>query len=120
MNSPREERTLVAVPVVGGKLCEHFGHCQQFVLFDVDPPNRLIRESWRVDPPPHEPGLLPRWLQSLNVTLVIAGGMGRRAQDILGAQGIEVVVGAPPDRPEAVVQSYLEGKLTVAANPCDH
>jgi predicted Fe-Mo cluster-binding NifX family protein len=120
MNSPHEEQTIVAVPVVGEKLCEHFGHCQQFVLFDVDLPNRTIRESWRLDPPPHEPGLLPRWLHGQKVRLVIAGGMGRRAQDIFGGQGIEVVVGAPADRPEAVVQAYLNGQLTVASNPCDH
>ena len=25
-----------AVPVSGGKVCPHFGHCEQFALIDID------------------------------------------------------------------------------------
>ena len=94
------ERTMIAIPVAGGKLCAHFGHCQQFAFFEVDMQNRKILESRELPPPPHQPGLLPRWLHGENVRVVIAGGMGRRAQDIFQEQGIQVVIGAPEDAPE--------------------
>ena len=120
MTSQSVERTVIAIPIADGKLCSHFGHCQQFVFFEVDVATGQIHGTKHLDPPPHEPGLLPRWLHDENARVVIAGGMGKRAQDIFSEQGVEVVVGAPADRPEDVVQAYLDGKLTVAANPCDH
>lgn len=120
MTTQGEERTIIAVPVANGKLCSHFGHCEQFAFYEVDLPNRQIHESRHVVPPPHEPGLLPRWLHGENARVVIAGGMGKRAQDIFRDQGLQVIVGAPADDPEQVVQAFLDGKLTPTENPCDH
>jgi predicted Fe-Mo cluster-binding NifX family protein len=111
---------VIAIPVTGGRLCTHFGHCEQFALFEADTVNRQILGSRRADPPPHQPGLLPRWLHDEGANVVIAGGMGRRAQDIFNEQGIRVVVGASGDHPESVVQAYLDGNLNLAENPCDH
>ncbi len=114
------EKTVVAVPIMGGKLCSHFGQCEQFAFYDVDVRQRRIEGSRRLDPPPHEPGLLPRWLSDESAQVVIAGGMGRRAREILDERGIRVIVGAPTDEPHDVVQAYLDGKLSVDTNPCDH
>ncbi len=111
---------IIAIPVAGGRLCMHFGHCEQFALLDVDKNSKEILNSRHVDPPPHEPGLLPRWLHEQGVGLVIAGGMGRRAQDIFAQQGIEVIVGAPAEPPESLVASYLGGTLSAGENACDH
>jgi len=33
-----------AVPVSGGVLCSHFGHCEQFALFDVDEQKKQLSE----------------------------------------------------------------------------
>ena len=120
MTSQIAEETIVAVPVADGRLCCHFGHCQQFAFFEVDLQNRQIHGSRYMDPPPHEPGLLPRWLHGQDAHVVIASGMGRRAQNLFREQGIRVVVGALADKPSNVVQAYLDGKLTVEENPCDH
>ncbi|NQU20527.1 MAG: ATPase [Candidatus Nealsonbacteria bacterium] len=111
---------VIAIPVVGGRLCMHFGHCEQFVLLDVDTAGKEILNSRNIDPPPHEPGLLPRWLHDQGVNLVIAGGMGGRAQGIFADSGIEVIVGAPAEPPESIVRSYLDGKLQPGENICDH
>ena len=35
-------------------------------------------------------------------------------------EGIKVVVGAPSDTPESLIQDYLEGTLVTASNLCDH
>ena len=110
----------IAIPVTGGRLCTHFGHCERFAIFEADTANRQILGSRLVDPPPHQPGLLPRWLHDEGANVVIAGGLGRRAQDIFNEQGIRVVVGASDDDPESIVQAYLDGNLNLAENPCDH
>ncbi|NQT39811.1 MAG: ATPase [Planctomycetes bacterium] len=110
----------IAIPVAGGRLCMHFGHCEQFEVFDVDTADKKILHSRRIDPPPHEPGLLPRWLHEQGVNLVIAGGMGGRAKSIFAEQGISVIVGAPAEPPESLVQNYLGGTLQSGENACDH
>jgi len=108
----------IAMPIQGGKLSQHFGHSEQFSLFEIE--DRSIRDREDLTPPPHEPGLLPRWLKEQGVTLVIAGGMGQRAQQIFEQAGIEVICGAPSESPAAVVDSYLKGDLATGDNACDH
>jgi len=108
----------VAIPVSGGKLSPHFGHCEQFALFAVADKSVTGRQD--LTPPPHEPGVLPRWLKENGVTVVIAGGMGQRAQSLFEQEGIEVVCGAPAQDPEQVVGSYLKGTLEIGDNACDH
>ncbi len=111
---------VIAIPVAGGQLCMHFGHCEQFALLDVDTTDKGIKNIRHLDPPPHEPGLLPRWLHEQGVNTIIAGGMGQRAQSIFAEQGIQVIVGVPAGPPETVVQAYLDGKLQSGQNLCDH
>jgi len=110
----------IAIPVVGGTLSAHFGHCQCFALLDVDPATQSILGREDVDAPPHEPGLLPAWLAERDVNAIIAGGMGRRAQDLFCQHGIEVILGADAGAPEVLVQDYLAGTLVTGPNVCDH
>jgi predicted Fe-Mo cluster-binding NifX family protein len=110
----------IAIPVVNNLLCLHFGHCETFAVLTADETTKQI--SGREDrvPPPHEPGVLPRWLAEQQVNLIIAGGMGQRAQQLFAQQGIQVVTGAPVDHPEKLVQAFLDGTLVSGANACDH
>jgi predicted Fe-Mo cluster-binding NifX family protein len=107
-----------AVPLAEGKLTAHFGHCQSFALVDVE--DREIRDKQIVTPPPHEPGVLPAWLNQLGTDVVIAGGMGQRAIGLFRQNQIDVVVGAPPETPEKLVADYLAGSLVTGSNVCDH
>ena len=110
----------IAVPVVGGKLSAHFGHCEEFALVDAHPSNKTITSTKTLAAPPHEPGLLPRWLAEKGAEMIIAGGMGGRAQGLFEQQNIKVVVGAPSDTPAAIVNAYLQGSLETGDNVCDH
>ncbi len=107
-----------AVPTASGMLCNHFGHCEQFAMVKVQDGKVTGKEM--VTPPPHEPGLLPKWIAQQGARVVIAGGMGKRAQDLFTEQGIEVVVGAPSASPERLVEQYLEHSLQTGVNTCDH
>lgn len=110
----------IALPVTGGVLSMHFGHCDEFVLFDVDKEASRIVTQQSLTAPPHEPGVLPRWLHEQNTRLIIAGGMGVRAQQLFQQQGIEVLVGAQGGNPEEIVKAYLAGALQTGNNLCDH
>jgi ATP-binding protein involved in chromosome partitioning len=107
-----------AIPLAEGVLCAHFGHCQEFAIIETE--DGQIREKELHTPPPHEPGVLPNWLAELGVSVVIAGGMGRRALDLFSEKGIRVTVGAPSSPPETLVEHYLTGTLIAGQNICDH
>lgn len=110
----------IAIPLVDGKLCMHFGHCATFALLDVDLEQRKITGRADLTPPPHEPGVLPRWLAEQGATMILAGGMGQRAQSLFTENNIQVMVGLPAESPEALVAHYLAGTLQAGQNVCDH
>jgi predicted Fe-Mo cluster-binding NifX family protein len=110
----------IAIPLAEGKLTMHFGHCASFALIEVDATQKKILKREDIDAPPHQPGLLPPWLAERGANVIIAGGMGQRAQELFAAQGIEVIVGASAETPEALISDYLAGTLQVGNNVCDH
>ncbi|MBN1395331.1 MAG: NifB/NifX family molybdenum-iron cluster-binding protein [Pirellulales bacterium] len=107
-----------AIPLANGRLCLHFGHCQQFALVNADEGGNL--QTTLAAPPAHEPGALPRWLHEQGVEVVIAGGMGHHAQRLFEQNGVKVVVGAQAETPEKLVSAYLDGALQSGLNACDH
>jgi ATP-binding protein involved in chromosome partitioning len=109
---------MVVVPVSDGKLASHFGHCEQFAFIETLN-NKIVGTDMR-NPPAHEPGVLPRWLHEQGADVVIVGGMGERAQDLLREKGIEIIIGAPMDTPESLANQYLSNTLIAGANVCDH
>ena len=117
-----KENTLmkIAIPLADGKLTAHFGHCGQFALVSVDPESKTITGTELLTPPPHEPGVLPAWLAEKGASVIIAGGMGQRAQMLFSENNIEVIVGAPVETPEQLVETYLAGTLKAGENICDH
>lgn len=110
----------VAIPLADGKLTAHFGHCRSFALVDADPAEKKILGRVDIEAPQHEPGLLPPWLAERGATVIIAGGMGQRAQGLFTEQGIKVIVGAAAELPETLVLQYLSGTLITGSNVCDH
>ena len=110
----------IAIPLVGGRLSAHFGHSEEFALVDVDEATKTPTETKRVTPPPHEPGVIPQWLHEQEATIIIAGGMGQRAQMMFAEKGIEVLVGAPSHTPDEIVTAYVNGTLDLGRNSCDH
>lgn len=108
----------IAVPVTGGLLSAHFGHCEQFYFATIDG-QRVVNERF-VTPPAHEPGLYPKWVREQGADLVIAGGMGQRACDLFAQNGVQTLVGANAGAPREVVEWFLKGALQTHENPCNH
>ncbi len=110
----------IAIPTSNGLLCPHFGHCDEFTIVDVNPDSKAITSKNTIPAPEHEPGLLPKWLHEMGATVIIAGGMGSRAQGLFSQNGVQVFVGAPVAPPADIVDAYLNGTLEAGTNLCDH
>lgn len=110
----------IALPVAQNKVCMHFGHCEEFAIFEVDEESKEIINREFIPSPSHQPGMLPGWLAEKGANIIITGGMGRRAQSLFSQCGIEVILGSPSGKPEEVVSEYLDGNLQTGDNICDH
>lgn len=93
----------------------HFGHCQGFLIYDIE--NNKISNKIFLENPGHSPGFLPKYLKEQNVDVVISGGMGSRALQLLEQYNIDVVIGAHGTCDE-VAALYLKGKLKSKRSAC--
>ncbi len=94
----------------------HFGHCENFNIYDTE--NGKIVKEESIPNPGHKPGFLPNFLNDMGVNVIISGGMGGGAIDIFNEKGIEVIVGATGDSKTAV-ENYLAGNLKSTGSVCD-
>ncbi|MCU0227026.1 MAG: hypothetical protein MUF01_05265 [Bryobacterales bacterium] len=108
----------IAIPTSSGELNPHFGKCTVFAIIDCDTAKSTLLKMELVEAPPHEQGLLPRWLQQLGVDLVIAGRLGGRAQERLQGLEIPFITGAPTLAPDVLVRSFLNGSLVCQSEAC--
>ncbi len=107
-----------AIPTVNDNITPHFGHCKMFAIIDVDN-NTVVRKTF-ITPPDHEPGAFPRFLAEQGVDIIIAGGMGPRAQDLFRQNNIQVHIGVSDGTPVELVEQYLSNQLKTGENLCDH
>lgn len=104
----------IAVASDNGKVTEHFGHCQSFIIYEKQEKGL---KSKTIPNPGHRPGFLPNYLHDLGVNVIISGGMGGGAIEIFNEKEIEVVTGARGDAREAARQ-YLDGTLRSSNSVC--
>ena len=114
------ETMKIAIPVENGRLNGHFGGSREFAIVEVDANAKTIVHSETLPAPKHEPGAFPRWLHSLGVQVIIAGGIGQQALTLFAEQGINVVAGPADQTVEALVATYLNGQLTGKPAGCAH
>ncbi|MCK5170026.1 MAG: ATPase, partial [Bacteroidales bacterium] len=91
---------------------------EKFAIVDVEE-NKVIKEEF-VTPPVHQPGVYPKFLADVGVHVIIAGGMGQKAQDLFAQNNIEVYMGVQNGSPSELVEQYLNNQLQTGQNLCDH
>lgn len=111
-------KQVIAIPTSSNCLCQHFGHCEKFAIFNIE--NKKITQETYTTPPPHEPGVLPKWLASKGVTHIIAGGMGQRAISLFNTQNIQVYTGVEEKPARMLIEEFLNDTLSTGVNICDH
>ena len=108
----------VAVTYENGEIFQHFGHTEQFKVYDVE--DGRILSSEVVDTNGSGHGALAGVLKALKVDALICGGIGGGAQMALAEAGIRLFGGVSGSA-DAAAQALAEGKLDF--NPavrCDH
>jgi len=107
----------IAVAIENGNVCPHFGHAPLYRIFETS--DNAITGSSDHQSPGHTPGALPKWLSGLKASVVIAGGMGPKAEELFEAAGIQVVIGVEGPA-KNVVEAFLDGTLSCGASSCGH
>lgn len=108
----------IAVTYDNGMVFQHFGHTEQFKIYETE--NGRIISSEVVDTNGSGHGALAGFLSVLGVKVLICGGIGGGAQTALKGAGIEVY-GGVTGLCDLAVQDYLNG--TLLFNPdvkCSH
>ena len=105
----------IAVAGMGKTVAGHFGHCENFIIYECDE-NKITSEK-SVPNPGHKPGFLPNFLGDMGVEVIISGGMGGGAVDIFNERNIEVIIGIQGDA-TAAVEKYLKGELISTGSIC--
>ncbi|MDC7243531.1 MAG: NifB/NifX family molybdenum-iron cluster-binding protein, partial [Sphaerochaetaceae bacterium] len=98
-------------------VAEHFGHCEYFVVYEVE--NKEIKGSEIIKNPPHQKGALPKFLKGHEINVLVTGNMGKMAVNLCNELGIECYRGAEGD-PVEVINSYLAGTLVSDDSECNH
>ena len=107
----------LAIAKEGSAVSEHFGHCEGYAIYMIEN-NAAVRQDDLANPG-HAPGVLPVFLAERDVGVVIAGGMGPKAQDLFCQHGIQVVSGVGGNVDE-VAQAYATGTLVGGVSACNH
>ena len=107
----------IAVTYENGEVFQHFGHTEEFKVYDVEDGKVVSSKVIGSDGNGHE--ALAGLLADRAIDVLICGGIGGGAQAALEEQGIELCAGASGNADEAV-EAYLRGELINTGANCDH
>ena len=108
----------IAVTYADGMIFQHFGHTQQFKVYEVCDGNIVSSEV--VDTHGSGHGALAGVLSSLNADVLICGGIGGGAQLALAQAGIQLYGGCF-GHADTAVEDFLAGNLRFNPNvQCNH
>jgi len=109
----------IAIPInENGVLESHFGQTRLFAIYEVK--DSKIESKNTLTPPPHAPGILPKWLRENEVTDVLVNSMGERASKILNHFNVKVMLGAPVLTADELVDGYLNNTIEFTNELCLH
>lgn len=108
----------VAVTYENGEIYGHFGHTEQFKIYDIE--DGKITKSEVVDTNGSGHGALAGFLSDADADILICGGIGGGAQMALINAGIKLYAGITGNADDAVAK-LLAGKLEYNPNAnCNH
>lgn len=108
----------IAVTYENGLVFQHFGHTEQFKIYEVE--EGKIVNSAVIDTNGSGHGALAGFLRSNGVEVLICGGIGGGARNALAEAGIRLFPGAGGNA-DAQVESFLAGNLNYDPDTmCSH
>jgi len=107
----------IAVPTIGDQVDQHFGHCEKYSVFTIEA-NAIKSEEYMDSP---EGGGCKSNMASVlaqsGVKILIAGGIGNGAVNVLANNGITTIKGASGSV-KGAVELFLAGKLVDSGDIC--
>lgn len=108
----------IAVTYDNGNVFAHFGHCEQFKIYNVENNNIVNSEIISAIGSGH--GALADFLKNNMVDVLICGGIGAGAKTALSQQNIKFYPGVCGNADEKV-NDFINGKLRYDLNiTCSH
>ena len=107
----------IAVTYENGNIFQHFGHTEEFKVYEVEEGKVVSSEIIGSNGSGH--GALAGLLNEKGIDVLICGGIGGGAQSALAERGIELCAGAEGNADRAV-EAYLRGELINTGANCDH
>ncbi len=107
----------IAVPTVGDQVDQHFGHCEKYSVFTIE--ENTIKTLEYMDSPAGcgcKSNMASVLAQS-GVKILIAGGIGNGAVNVLATNGIKTIKGASGSVRSAV-ELFLQGDLVDSGDIC--
>ena len=108
----------IAVTYENGNVFQHFGHTEQFKLYDVQ--DGKVVSSQVVDTNGSGHGALAGFLAAHQVEALICGGIGGGAQMALAQAGIRLYAGCSGDADTRVAELLAGSLVSAAEATCDH
>lgn len=107
----------VAISTDMGYVSAHFGRCASYTIVDIEEGKIVNREE--IPNPGHQPGFLPQYLSDRGVSVIIAGGMGPRAQDLFAQKNIESMIGVQGPIDD-VITKFIDQEIEAGEDMCGH
>ena len=108
----------IAVTYENGQIFQHFGHTEQFKIYEID--DNMIISSEVIDTNGQGHGALAGLLKTLGADVLICGGIGGGAQMALADAGIKLYGGVSGSC-DTAVEAYLANNLGYNPNvKCYH
>ncbi len=109
---------ILAVTYENGNIFGHFGHTEQFKVYEIKEGNIVSQNIVDTNGSGH--GALAGFLKDLNVEALICGGIGGSARNALAEANIKVYPGAQGNA-DAQVAAFIKGELNYDPNTmCNH
>jgi predicted Fe-Mo cluster-binding NifX family protein len=109
----------IAVPVTSTNQVDgHFGHCEFYSIYNISDEGKIAE----INTIPSVQGCgcksnIAGVLAADGVTIMLAGGIGGGAINVLNNAGIDVIRGCEGDAQE-VVKSYISGSISDSGESC--
>ncbi len=108
----------IAVTYENGQIFQHFGHTEQFKIYEIE--DNTIISSEVIDTNGQGHGALAGLLTVIGADILICGGIGGGAQMALAEAGIKLYGGVSGSC-DTAVEAYLANNLGYNPNvKCDH
>ena len=110
----------IAIPTRGGRVDDHFGHCEAYTIFNVDQEKKISGSEML--PSPQGCGCksnIAAILQQKGVNVMLAGNMGNGALNVIQSHGITVYRGCSGDV-YSLTETFLQGRIDDSGESCHH